>query len=83
MGPALETIDPKLGQLFDADPSVTIILDGNYRLQCDSLGWMSKYALCTQNVQPGDAKCSSGQMLIDYLKSVGGGCAPSAGKKKM
>lgn len=81
VGPVLETIDPKIGQLFDQDPSFIIILHStNDKLQCDSLQWMAKYVLCTHNVNPGLAHCDNGQLLIEYMKNVGGGCASSMGR---
>lgn len=76
--PAVETIDPKLGPLFDLYPSIIMKLGGNYGLQCEELRWMSDYALCTGNVYAGDAKCADGTLLEDYLKSVESNCTTPA-----
>jgi len=65
---ALETIDPKLGDLLKQNQHVTVDLDSNVHLLCLQLNWMAPYVIDDKLISTTYAKCAdTDYSLLAYL----------------
>lgn len=72
----LETVDPKIGELFTKRDTVGLNIADNVNLKCDTLKWMAPIATAERTkLQIPDAECASpdkckGVFLSDYLEDI-------------